>query len=121
MIPDIDMQAMMDCIRQRCPDATVRGEIFNPDYRSWRVEIRHGERFIELFWGPLSGFGGTDHDNVSDESTFFDPYDRSLDSMEAALGFVVRALESTPKSVSKSSGSEVTGITGRIRNFFGLD
>jgi hypothetical protein len=85
--PLVESSTLMAAARDLFPCASVTFTEVNPQHKSWRIEIRiEAAVWLELFWGPLSGFGATDLYNQKPEGGgLFDPYDVSLDSVGAAI------------------------------------
>ena len=85
-VPEISAPELMKFAKALFPSADVDYVSINPEYRSWRIEIKKGkELFLDISWGPLSGFGGSDVLNIpEEESNPFDPYEVCFDSMDAA-------------------------------------
>lgn len=89
-LPVIDRDALMDALRHRLPGAVVTAEQISPDYRSWQIEVRDARHHVNIAWGPLSGFGATDLDNIRGDVSPFLSYDWPMESADAALAFVER-------------------------------
>ncbi|MEJ7595727.1 MAG: hypothetical protein WKF77_29810, partial [Planctomycetaceae bacterium] len=69
-IPVVAFRDLQDCIQNDFPDATFSPTPVNDDFGSWRLRVSHEQSTIEYAWGPLSGFGGTDLTQLTDELTF---------------------------------------------------
>jgi hypothetical protein len=59
-VPTIDRDALVAVLERRFPDAHVQWSWVNRGYRSWTINVASGSHRVEIAWGPLSGFGGTD-------------------------------------------------------------
>ena len=92
-VPTIDRDALVAALKQRFPGATVRWSWVNRRYRSWTVNVSCGARGVEIAWGPLSGFGATDQNNIRDDINPFASFDWPLTSEEDAVEFVRRVLD----------------------------
>ena len=91
-VPSIDRDKLADDLRQRLPGASITAETINPEFASWRINVVAADAWAEVFWGPLSGFGVTDHNNLGDDPDPFAPYIHPVESAEAAISFVVRVV-----------------------------
>ena len=91
-VPTIDRDALVAALHRRFPDADVRWSWVNRSYRSWTINVVSGPHRIEIAWGPLSGFGATDQNNVREDSNPFGAFDWALDSVDAAVEFVAKIL-----------------------------
>jgi hypothetical protein len=87
-IPTVSAPDLSAFARELFPAATVTHIPMNPEHQSWRIEIRGEESRLEIFWGPLSGFGGTDVLALNDDENPFAPYDVGFDSLEAAKAWL---------------------------------
>jgi hypothetical protein len=85
-IPEIHAHELMEYAKTVFPEAEVVYLPVSVEHQSWRIEIKkEKELFLDIFWGPLSGFGASDILNSKEEDpTPFALYEVSLDSMEAA-------------------------------------
>jgi hypothetical protein len=91
-VPTIDRDALVAALERCFPNADVRWSWVNRSYRSWTINIASGPHRIEIAWGPLSGFGGTDQNNFREDANLFGAFDWPLDSAEAAVEFVAGVL-----------------------------
>jgi hypothetical protein len=91
-VPTIDRDALVATLERRFPEADVRWSWVNRDYGSWTINVASGLHRIEIAWGPLSGFGGTDQNEFREDSNPFGAWDWPLDSPEAAVEFVAQTL-----------------------------
>ncbi len=83
------------------PTSKVAQEPINPEYRSWRITVggKEEDRWLEITWGPLSGFGGTDVRNLPrDDPDIFAPFEVAFGSSEEAM----RWLEIKSKTPNQS-------------------
>ena len=87
-VPIIDRDALVDALRHRLPDASVTAETINPDYGSWEIAVRDDRHRVNIAWGPLSGFGATDLDNIREDISPFLSHDRPMESAAEAVEFV---------------------------------
>jgi membrane protease YdiL (CAAX protease family) len=83
-----DRDAIVAAIRRRVPWADVSVETINPDYGSWMIDVRSGDRMVSIAWGPQSGFGATDHQALREDANPFGPYDWPLETEDQAIEFV---------------------------------
>lgn len=87
-VPKISPAEILDYARLLFPSATVAHIPVNAEHQSWRIEIE-GERLsLELFWGPLSGFGGTDRLAYNPDADPFALYDVNFDSAGTAKSWL---------------------------------
>src|SRR3954451_4381078 len=91
-VPIIDRSALVDALQRRLPDVLVTSETINTDYGSWEIAVRDGQHRVNIAWGPLSGFGATDLDNIRDDITPFLSIDWPMENTEAAAEFFVRVV-----------------------------
>src|SRR5205814_7404725 len=91
-VPAIDRDALVRELRRFLPNAAVSARTINPDYGSWEIAIRDNGHRINIAWGPLSGFGATDLDNIREDISPFLSHDWPLESPEEAVAFVLRVL-----------------------------
>lgn len=91
-IPVISKEDFIAFLKGRFPDAEVLAEDINPDYGSWSIEVRRGDAELHIFWGPLTGFGGTDRGLLCDDPDIFRPFDVGFATIEEAMAFVARVL-----------------------------
>ena len=89
-VPSIDRAALVEALQRQLPDASVTWETINPDYESWEIAVRDSQHRVNIAWGPLSGFGVTDLDNIREDISPFLSHDWPMESAEAAAEFVVR-------------------------------
>ena len=92
-VPIIDRDAVVAGIKQRLPSAAVQVETINPQYASWTIDVRQDGRMVSVAWGPLSGFGATDHQAYREYANSFASHDWPLETAEDAIDFVVRHLQ----------------------------
>jgi hypothetical protein len=92
-VPRVAKEDFLALVERRFPDAEAHGTDINPEYGSWRIEVRRGGAEAHVVWGPLSGFGGTDFGRLSDDPDIFKPFDVAFESVEEAVAFVCRVLE----------------------------
>jgi hypothetical protein len=92
-IPHISKGDFLGLLRRRFADAEIQAEDINPEYGSWRIEVRRGDAVAHISWGPLTGFGGTDFGHLSDDPDIFKPFDVGFASVEEAEVFVTRVLD----------------------------
>jgi hypothetical protein len=90
--PQIDRNAIVAAIAQRFPSADVSCKTINPEYDSWIIDVRNGNRLVSVSWGPLSGFGATDHQALREDGNPFGAYDWSLETADQAVEFVAERL-----------------------------
>ena len=86
-VPKISALEVLECAKSTFPASKVVHETINPDFGSWRVTVggKDEARWLEIVWGPLSGFGATDVRKLpSDDPDIFAPFDVALSSMEEA-------------------------------------
>ena len=94
--PRVGKEDFLALVRRRFPHADAHATDINPEYGSWRIEVRRGSTEAHVSWGPLSGFGGTDFGRLTDDPDTFRPFDVAFASVEDAVAFVGRALEADP-------------------------
>lgn len=82
-IPLIDPKELQRLVLDIVPEAMVDFAVINPQYNSWKLEIRHTNWEVEYFWGPQTGFGFSDF--ALENENLFAPYDFAVWSMEEAL------------------------------------
>jgi hypothetical protein len=75
-------------LRNACPQAVIRHEPVNQTYGSWLISVEQGKHRLEIFWGPLSGFGATDLNHWDEDTNPFAPYDHPRTSATDAVEFV---------------------------------
>jgi hypothetical protein len=92
-IAHISKGDFLGLLRRRFPDAEIQAEDINPEYGSWRIEVRRGDAVAHISWGPLTGFGGTDFGHLSDDPDLFKSFDVGFASVEEAEVFVTRVLD----------------------------
>ena len=102
-IPTIDRAGLITALKDQFAHARVRWHWVNRSYRSWVIKIASGPHRIEITWGPLSGFGATDRNNLREDEAInlFGAFDWPLDSSEAALEFVAGVLTSRPPAAAR--------------------
>jgi hypothetical protein len=91
-VPTIDRDALVHELQRRLPNAGVTVEIMNPEYGSWEIGIHENGRWVNIAWGPLSGFGATDLNNIREDNSPFLSHDWPLKSADEAVAFVVTLL-----------------------------
>ena len=74
-VPQVDREDLLAFVRERFPDARVESKTVNLAFGSWDIEVITDVTRLHICWGPLSGFGGTDVNNISDEGDPFAPFD----------------------------------------------
>jgi hypothetical protein len=95
-VPKVSSAELIECAKQLFPDEKITQSMINADFGSWQVEIggKEERRWLEIVWGPLSGFGGTDVKNLpAEDPDIFAPYEIGFGSLEEAK----RWLESAAK------------------------
>lgn len=97
-VPQIDRNRIVSGIQERIPAATISVEDVNAEFGSWFIDIRHAGRLVSISWGPLSGFGATDHQDPREDSNPFGSHDWPLRSADEAIQFAVEHLSSPPDS-----------------------
>jgi hypothetical protein len=90
--PQVNRDAIVTAIRRRVPSANLSVKTINPDYASWIIDVRSGDRLVSITWGPLSGFGATDHQALREDANPFGAYDWPLKTEDQAIEFVVARL-----------------------------
>ena len=85
-IPLITVDELQSALELVFPAAQFEAEQVNVEHRSWRLHVSLGKRRIEFAWGPLSGFGGIEH-NSPDREASFDYCDDYLFSLEDAISY----------------------------------
>jgi hypothetical protein len=86
-VPEISALELMDYVRSIFPATKIVHEPINRDYGSWCITVggKEEDRWLEVVWGPLSGFGGTDMKNLpGDDPDIFAPFEVAFDSLEDA-------------------------------------
>ena len=91
-VPVIDRDALVATLVGRFPSAVIHWHWVNRTYRSWAIDIACGPHRVEVTWGPLSGFGATDRNNIRDDTNPFASFDWPLDSADAVVELVARTL-----------------------------
>lgn len=91
-VPTIDRDKLVNDLRIRLPDAAIAVETINPDYGSWEIAVKQNGRWVNIAWGPQSGFGTTDLDNLREDGNPFGSHDWPMENAEAAIEFVVRVV-----------------------------
>jgi hypothetical protein len=91
-VPTIDRDKLIDDLRSRLPDAAITVETINPDYKSWVISVKRNGHWVDIAWGPLSGFGTTDVNNLREDNNPFASHDWPMESAEGAIEFVVRVV-----------------------------
>jgi len=85
--PSIPVADLVGIARSAFPASRVIHEPINRDHGSWRVIIggKEEDLWLEVVWGPLSGFGATDMKNLpGDDPDIFAPFGVPLKSIEDA-------------------------------------
>ena len=68
-------------------------EFINPELGSWCITVggKGESRWLDVVWGPLSGFGGTDVKNhPSDDPDIFAPFAVRFESIDDAKRWLCR-------------------------------
>src|SRR3954465_11326998 len=89
-VPPIDRDALLAVLAHRFPEATIDWAWVNRSYGSWAINILKDVHRIEITWGPLSGFGATDQNNMREETNPFGAFDWPLNNEGEAVEFVER-------------------------------
>ncbi|HEY1683264.1 MAG TPA: hypothetical protein VGG19_00755 [Tepidisphaeraceae bacterium] len=91
-VPAIDRDALVRDLQHSLPDVDISWGTINPDYGSWEIAVRGRGHWVNITWGPLSGFGATDLNNQREDISPFLSHDWPMQSASEALEFAVRVL-----------------------------
>lgn len=93
MVHRIDPDRVVAFVRHLNITADVGWRTVNADYDSWAMDIRVNDVHLEISWGSLTGFGGTDREEErrlaeSDDYNPFAPFSHSFKSMKDAEDWI---------------------------------
>ncbi len=93
-VPPIDAKELQSFVEAKLPHAKISLSLINPQYQSWRLEIKADNLYYEYSWGPISGFGFTDvNTELGEDDSPFAPYEIYLSSMEEAKQCLLKKVQ----------------------------
>jgi hypothetical protein len=112
-VPAIDRDELVRELKRSLPDMDISSRTINADYGSWEIDVRGLGCWVNITWGPLSGFGATDMDNIREDNSPFLSHDWPLETAAEAVAFAVRVLTGgvAPPAL-KSRGQRPRGVVG---------